>query len=210
VGAAGSRLKFRVPGKEHHGHQYSKIRQRQQSAQILAPDGVMSAQGGQFSLFASEATAPSTSPIVGLTVKLDRPGDRIAPCHANLATVGSSRGPHHHALACSECGGHRGWLGAKETAFLVSVVNKFGAPTEPIVIRNHLTEEDNTMSDHVQRDNSGLLFKNDDKAKETDRDYGGSMTINRVQYWLSGWVKKGKRGPFLSLVLRAHPGSLDS
>ena len=50
-------------------------------------------------------------------------------------------------------------------------------------------------------DNSGALFRDDRKAKETDRDYSGSITIAGAEYWLSAWVrtssKTGKR--FLSL-----------
>ena len=59
------------------------------------------------------------------------------------------------------------------------------------------------MSKYEQRDNSGILFKNDDKTRDTDRDYGGSATIAGVEYWISGWIKSGKRGKFMTFSFRA-------
>ena len=54
------------------------------------------------------------------------------------------------------------------------------------------------MSDK-KYDNSGILFRNEDKAKDTDRDYQGSLTIAGTEYWLSAWIKQGMRGKFLTL-----------
>jgi hypothetical protein len=63
------------------------------------------------------------------------------------------------------------------------------------------------MSDDRKFDNSGILFKNEDKSKETDRDYQGSATIAGVEYWMSGWIKQGKRGKFLSFAFKLKDAS---
>jgi hypothetical protein len=49
----------------------------------------------------------------------------------------------------------------------------------------------------------GALFKNADKVKETDRDYGGELSIEGTEYWVSGWVNTSKKGAkYLALILK--------
>jgi hypothetical protein len=156
----------------------------------------------QLTLFG--ATPPSTNPLVGLTVRLDRPSDRIAPCHENIATIGSSRGPHHHALTCVQCNSHRGWLGAQDAAQLADIITKFGVPASPLVIRPHTPIGDEPMSDYQQRDFSGVLFRNDEKRGDNSPDYTGSVTVHGEQFRLGAWVKTAKNGSkFMSLALTA-------
>jgi hypothetical protein len=45
----------------------------------------------------------------------------------------------------------------------------------------------------VRRPNRGALFR-EQKEKETDHDYSGTINIGGVEYWLSGWVKTSKKG----------------
>ena len=85
----------------------------------------------QLSMFT--ATTPSSSP-VGLSVVLPKP---CRSCGADTAVIGSSAGPHHASLACSRCGVHRGWLSGTTFRFLSDVIDGFGRPTEPIVIRHN-------------------------------------------------------------------------
>ena len=59
-----------------------------------------------------------------------------------------------------------------------------------------------------QKENSGALFKNDRKEKETHPDYKGDLSINGTNYWISAWLKEGKNGKFLSLSvnMKEAPG----
>lgn len=58
-----------------------------------------------------------------------------------------------------------------------------------------MTEYDNT--------NRGALFKNDRRERDSHPEYNGSINIDGVEYWLSAWVKDGRKGKFFSLSVKA-------
>ena len=55
--------------------------------------------------------------------------------------------------------------------------------------------------DANRKDNSGVLFSNDKREKETAPHYKGNITVAGVDYWLSAWVKEGKNGKFMGLAV---------
>jgi uncharacterized protein (DUF736 family) len=51
--------------------------------------------------------------------------------------------------------------------------------------------------------NRGMISKNLNKTSDNHPDHSGSLNVNGVDYWLSGWVKKSKAGNnFLSLSIK--------
>lgn len=50
------------------------------------------------------------------------------------------------------------------------------------------------MSDFQQKDNSGAMFKNNDKTGETEPDYKGNALIDGSDYWINAWLNTSKAG----------------
>jgi len=50
------------------------------------------------------------------------------------------------------------------------------------------------MSNFEQKPETGALFKNLKKEKETHPDYKGDATIEGKRYWVNAWVNASKKG----------------
>ena len=58
-----------------------------------------------------------------------------------------------------------------------------------------MAEYDNT--------NSGAIFVNNKKTADNHPDRNGTLNVEGVEYWISGWLKKSKNGdPFMSLSVK--------
>jgi len=55
------------------------------------------------------------------------------------------------------------------------------------------------MGQQQQRDNSGILFKNDNKKSDNHPDYKGDALVGGVSFFIAAWIKEGARGKFLSI-----------
>jgi hypothetical protein len=87
--------------------------------------------------------------LIGLRVKLARPIDQQKPCCRNLAIIGEGKGLHAGALHCADCGNHRGWLSKTTAAWIESIINRFGAPTTPIVVRPSSLDQEEESAQHT-------------------------------------------------------------
>ena len=53
------------------------------------------------------------------------------------------------------------------------------------------------------KDNTGSLWQNDKKEKDSHPDRTGSITVDGKEYWINGWLKKTQEGkPWLSLSVK--------
>jgi hypothetical protein len=136
-------------------------------------------------------------------VRLARSIDRDSPCCKGLAYVYPGRGPHSGELRCTECNRHRGWLPRQAQTFLDDVAMRFGAPSEPLILRDRtIGGHDMSKQTFENKPGYGSLFRCE-KDKEGARDYRGSVNINGKHYGLSGWIKESAKGTkWLSLSIK--------
>lgn len=58
------------------------------------------------------------------------------------------------------------------------------------------------------KDNTGSVFQNERKEKDTHPDRTGSAKIGGADYWVNGWIKQDRNGkPYLSLAFKLKEGA---
>ena len=57
---------------------------------------------------------------------------------------------------------------------------------------------ESTAMPEYDNTNRFVLFVNNKKEDERDPDRTGTINVNGVEYYMDGWLKHGKSGPFLS------------
>ena len=62
---------------------------------------------------------------------------------------------------------------------------------------------------YQQKENSGSLFKNDRREKDTHPHATGTALIGGVEYWVSAWTKDGKKGKWQSLSFKPKEERVD-
>ena len=55
---------------------------------------------------------------------------------------------------------------------------------------------------YEHKDNSGSLFKNDKREKDTHPNATGTCMIDGVEYYVSAWTKEGAKGKWQSLAFK--------
>ena len=56
------------------------------------------------------------------------------------------------------------------------------------------SQHDPNPVQHREYPNTGVLWVNNQKREERDRDSRGDATIDGVDYWISGWNREKKNG----------------
>ena len=62
---------------------------------------------------------------------------------------------------------------------------------------------------YTPKDNSGSLFINDRKEQDKHPDRTGTALIGGVEYRVSGWIKDGAKGKWLSLAFTPKDATND-
>ena len=106
-------------------------------------------------------------------IRLDRRTDRERSCCENLATIHVGKGPHGAELRCAGCGRHRGWLPQEFKKFIDELVRRFGAPVEPIILRDQTItighQQMRKSPKQFDKKDRGVLFKINRKVESSEQ-----------------------------------------
>lgn len=62
----------------------------------------------------------------------------------------------------------------------------------------------------MSNDNSGAIFRNKRKEKDSHPDRTGQCVINGVEYWISGWMKEKNGEPYMSIAFKEKEARQES
>jgi hypothetical protein len=126
-------------------------------------------------------------------------------CGQGIAVIKAGKPPHSGSLVCISCGKHRGWLPVRARDFILETINQFGRPSEPVAYRRGPSSPEGHSKMAFDTTNRGSLFSNkENKKRDTDPDFTGSINVGGTEFWLRGWPKTGKTSgkKFISLSVR--------
>lgn len=66
------------------------------------------------------------------------------------------------------------------------------------------------MSQEYDNTNRFTLFRNDRKEKDTHPDYTGTINVDGVEFYLSAWLKEGRKGKFFSGSIKRKDNQMAS
>jgi hypothetical protein len=86
-------------------------------------------------------TVAAADPLIGRTVKLDRPH----LCGSTEAIISTGKGPHVGSLICTGCGKHRQWISKESYAaiseFVAEIIRLTGEQPAEIIFRPRLSDQ---------------------------------------------------------------------
>ena len=56
----------------------------------------------------------------------------------------------------------------------------------------------------ADKENQGVLFRNDRKERDTQPDYKGAINIRGEEFWLNAWINEAKSGQKY-MAIRVNP-----
>ena len=66
------------------------------------------------------------------------------------------------------------------------------------------------MTQQYDNTNRWTLFKNENRQNDKSPEYGGTLNVDGVEYFINGWIKEGKKGKFFSGSIKRKDNQLAS
>lgn len=63
------------------------------------------------------------------------------------------------------------------------------------------------MTQQYDNTNRFTLFKNENRQSDKSPEYGGTLNVDGVEYFINAWVKEGRKGKFFSGSIKRKEGN---